>query len=361
LQISELIVNISEKYDVSEDYKAGMNLLAKGSGDKNMSDAVGLFVKAALSGESAAQYVLSRLLIRAEGTEKYQAKAVENLKMAADGGIAEAQYDLAVAHILGGNNSISTYKRLNDHWDEYPYLYLKPTWIQPELLSAHQLVSIREEYSGKSYKVLTLTQEDLELIGKSSNNKLFAVISVLPFDPVMVPIRIIGSFRVPGFERVHYLYQLALQKDWDQGVGIDYLKRAADNGLPAARSLFGNYLFFFGSYLSKEGLEYILKAAEDNDPEALIFWANLCINDLFKCKDLKRSLAYFDLAADQDDIEAFVAKISLENKIYGSPKNKAKALKGLSELAARGWPYPTGLLNNIKQINYLKKRLGNRR
>ncbi|MDR2387170.1 MAG: hypothetical protein LBE80_06245, partial [Deltaproteobacteria bacterium] len=104
MQLHELINHIGNKYNVSNEYKSGMEILLRDLDDKNMTTAVGIFVKAALSGESAAQYVLSRLLSQGAGAEKYQDKVLEYLKKAADGGILEAQYDYAIAHIFGGHN-----------------------------------------------------------------------------------------------------------------------------------------------------------------------------------------------------------------------------------------------------------------
>jgi TPR repeat protein len=356
LSLLPLVNSIGNRYNVSKDFQLGVNLLTKDFNGENIAEAVSLFIKSANSGDPASQWISSRMLILGVGEEQNQSQSLKFLKTAAKQGIYEAQYDLGVCHLLRKIDLPDISRRLDDHWDEYPNLYLTRVdrWrgLRPDLVPF-----LVPPYGSRVPP--HLTKKALQNLAESVCESSLAVV---PFDPIMVPIRKVNAFRVPSFERAHFLYRKALYNDifLNLETGINFLQSAAEGGLAAANTLLGNYLFFYERKKS-EALSFLQKAAEVDEPEALLTFGHFYTDNRYLGKDLTKALSYFDRAAEIGDAEGIVGKIAIEIDLYGAPKDMKKSIQALCALASLGWPYPTNMLSHIKQLTArMKTNIGKR-
>ncbi|MDR2386408.1 MAG: hypothetical protein LBE80_02335 [Deltaproteobacteria bacterium] len=342
MSIRLLIENIGHKYPVTDGFVLGANLYFGGKSKEFLSEAFGSFHKAALKGDSAAQYLVSRLLIHGQGAEKNTKSGLEFLEAAADGHIHEAQYDLAICHFLGAQNFEKAQSRLNDHWERYPHLYvLLPDKItsEPDLETPgypSQLIPL---------EVKNLGQQIHQSVFDHALNQPNAVYGenpppkILSMNLKLAPLREYNSFRIPNFELSHLLYLEAFETDSDRKAAKNWLKRAAQGGLAPAKTLLGSYLIVSQENPS-EGFSLLQLAAEAGDPEALVVYGNYLCRGALVTKDVIKAISYYSRAAEKGDPEGILGQILSESLVYGSPKNKEKAAKELAVLAAQGLELP---------------------
>ncbi|MDR2386061.1 MAG: hypothetical protein LBE80_00565, partial [Deltaproteobacteria bacterium] len=255
----------------------------------------------------------------------------------------------------GGHNIKLAEARLNNLWAEYPYLYVKP---KNEKLSTGP-VTKNDFVSSKDGPPISPPSwpDDFENQKKTivSGERLL-YLKALPLDQITMPIRRTGTFRVPNYDKTHLYFQKALREKFDPIVGMNYLKGAAEAGLASAGTLFGNYLLHCQDERLK-GISFLEKSVEKDDPEALIAYGALYWEGLFYKRDYAKAIPYFQRAADQGDVEAYVVLIVLERQVYGGPKDKEKAEQFISDLSQLGWP----IGNKMKKLLKRKTKFTERR
>jgi TPR repeat protein len=127
-----------------------------------------------------------------------------------------------------------------------------------------------------------------------------------------------------------------------------YIKKAADGGLAKARSFYGSYLILAENN-PKEGLDYIEKAAQDENLEALLSIGYYLADGKYLAKDGVKALNYFARAAERGDPEGIFSAIAMERNLFGKTKNLAKAIEDLTPMANHGFEQPKMILDYFKR------------
>jgi TPR repeat protein len=351
LSIYSIAKNIGISYDLSDGFKGANELFLSGEGQEIQSKAFDLFEKAAVEGDGGAHYLLSRMLIEGLGRERDSERAVEHLEKAADGGILEAQRDYAILWFLGSNNLQSVQTRLSDRWDIFPYLVvaLPPRSLMPMPIPIRvhggPMPNIPKEVLANmmGQMVHQADMQHKQMFGMYGKN---IPPNVINFDPKHAPLRRSDTFRIPEFEEAHLGYLEGFDWKTERKTMERYLKRAADGGLPSAKTFYGSYLVL-GEHKTQEGLSYLEQAAQDNYLEAMLVLAGFLFSGAFLAKDMVKAINYLSRVAEKGDPEAIIGLIYAENDLYGKPKDKEKSIQALAPLVKHGFEPAKTLMANL--------------
>jgi TPR repeat protein len=354
LIINSIIEDIGLKYPVSDTFKAAAKVFLSSGGSENQSEAFGLFDKAALEGDLGAHYVVSHLKANGLGTQMDQAAGVGHLKTAADGDIAQAQYDYGICGFLGRNNLEKVQARLSHHWDIYPYFYVV---LAPKTIRLPRTQSNWSDGSPVTMEEMSIFNDMLLKAEAQRVRQMQAQYgdnfppSILMFTHKTAPNRLNNSIRIPDFNVSHLRFLEGFKLKTDLEFMRSYVKKAADSGLPKAASLYGSYLIL-GENKPKEGLSYIEKAAEGENVEALLSLGYYRASGQHLAQDGVKALGYFTRAADKGDPEGIFSQVGMEQNLYGKPKNIAKSIEALTPMANLGFEQPKMVLGYLKQLQY---------
>ena len=314
-------------------------MYAEGIGvEKDETQTVEWYRKAADHGDATAQYYLGRMYAKGIGVEKDEAQAVEWYRKAADQGDADAQNNLAVMHANGIGTekdeakAITWYQKAADHGN---------ATAQYNLGRIYARGIVVEKNEAKAVEWYRKAADQGNADAQNNLGGLYADGCGVEKDEAKA-VEWYRKAADQGNSTAQYnigrMYTRGLGVEKDEAKGVEWYRKAAERGDADAQNILG-FKYEHGIGVAKNELqtiEWYRKAAEQGNATAQCNLGRIYAKGLGVEKDEAQAFAWYCKAADQGDADAQNQLGIINEHGHGVAKDEAQAVEWFRKAAEKG-------------------------